>query len=677
MRWELRKILTNRYVLLLLAAALTLNGVLFYNHCTESSAGYTQLQIRQKYEQGIDVAAELEELEQRMWETAADASLITGDVVAEYHLDEAVLERMEEAQGYGQFLREIQAQASARIRSGLSGSAGSGGVRAQERLIALYHGLEGLKPEVSFSGGIEVFDGWCVTDLMVLVFGCSAGLLLLVQERRLGLLMLLRPTRRGHEVLYLRKFGAMTALLLLSFAALYGTNLGISAVVLGLGNLRRPIQSVYGFRACPVPLTVLGYLAYFLGRKLLWAWSGSALFFLLCVRTDRPAVPVLTAAGITGLTLALGSGTNLWLRAASLSRQMDVAGLYQSCLLLNFFGIPVQERLVGLVFSCGVGCGSFTAGLALFCTGRTVPAARRGQGRRTLSHTNLGCHEGYKIWISGGAAALLLLFLAAQWGIYRAFPTRLNEEQQYDRQYSAVLSGRPTDEKEAYLQAEAARFEQIQREIDAVYSQVADEAVAGQAAQSLQRQLRPMAALDRAKEQYEQLQEGQSYVYAAGYERLFGTQGIRDDLRSLALLFLFLSAALSGVFATEEETGVAVLQNTAGATKRVACRKFVWSGLLLVLFLGIAFLPQLMAVRGLYGLDQLGAPAGSLPVFRGVPAWWPIWVLFATTWVIRLLIGAAGVTLVLALSKKTGNTVATLLLSVGFLVLPALIFMLI
>lgn len=678
MRWELRKLLTNRYILLLLSAALLLNGILFYRHCKDDSPGYSQAQIRQKYSQGIDIAAEIEALTERMREAQSpmDERLVTGDIFAERLLDRAVLERMEEAQGYAQFLQDVQAETRARLNSGLLEGAES--VRAQERIIEIYHSLEGLVPEVSFSGGIEVFSGWYVTDLFVLLFGCVSGLVLLTQERGAGLLMLLRPTRRGKVGLYLQKFGAMCVLLLFGFAMLYGTNLAISAAVLGFGNLNRLIQSVYGFRACPIPLTVLGYLICFLGTKLLWAWTVSAVFFFLCSRTGRPAVPIVIAAGLVALALAAKNSNHLWLRASSLMYQSAVERRYQNCLLLTFFGVPVSERMVCLIFSAITGIGSSALGLALFCTGGTVPVSKRGLGRRlscVWRHTSLLSHESYKVFVTSGAAALLLVFLLAQWGIYQSFPTRLSEYEQYYRQYSAVLSGLPTPEKDAYLQEESDRFVQIQMEIERFYAQIEDKMIAEQATRSLRDSLRPIEAFEQAKAQYEQLREGQSYVYGTGYERLFGAHGIHDDFRNLALMFLFLVMALSGMFALEEETGVAVLQTAAGAVRKVTRRKIILAGCLLVLFMLIAFVPQLAAVQRLYGLEQFCASADSVRILNGVPNGWPIWSVFAIQLLVRVLVGVGGTALILALSKKTGNTITTLLLSTAILVLPALIFM--
>lgn len=63
MSWELQKLFGSRFVALLLLGAAILNGVLFYNHCTDDAPGYTLLEMKEKYESQESLEAELELLE--------------------------------------------------------------------------------------------------------------------------------------------------------------------------------------------------------------------------------------------------------------------------------------------------------------------------------------------------------------------------------------------------------------------------------------------------------------------------------------------------------------------------------------------------------------------------------------------------------------------------------------
>ena len=60
MSYELRKILGNRYVMLLLALAVAVNAALFYRRCTEDLGGSTRADVRAEY-------AHLDTLEQEYY----------------------------------------------------------------------------------------------------------------------------------------------------------------------------------------------------------------------------------------------------------------------------------------------------------------------------------------------------------------------------------------------------------------------------------------------------------------------------------------------------------------------------------------------------------------------------------------------------------------------------------
>ena len=49
MSYELRKILGNRYVMLLLALAVAVNAALFYRRCTKDLGGFTRADVRAEY----------------------------------------------------------------------------------------------------------------------------------------------------------------------------------------------------------------------------------------------------------------------------------------------------------------------------------------------------------------------------------------------------------------------------------------------------------------------------------------------------------------------------------------------------------------------------------------------------------------------------------------------------
>lgn len=66
-----------------------------------------------------------------------------------------------------------------------------------------------------------------------------------------GLVNLTRPTRLGRSRAYGRKLMAGAALSTAGFALLYGVNALIAGLLYGFAGLDAPVQSLYGFAACP------------------------------------------------------------------------------------------------------------------------------------------------------------------------------------------------------------------------------------------------------------------------------------------------------------------------------------------------------------------------------------------------------------------------------------------
>lgn len=416
---------------LLLLLAVVANGVLFYLHCIEDLGGYTWSDMAAEYENLDSLEADYEELSALLFsDMEAD---VPEELLHRWRLLKQVSIRTEEARGYGEYLQDLQAETRAKLNSKLF-PANSFTAKSLQKGMEKYRRLEGLELPVDFSGGIEVFLGWNLTDIFLLLFGITAGLLLLTSERRSGLMALLRPTKRGHAGLYMQKFAAMGFLVLLGFGLLYGVNILISAITLGLGDLSRPIQSVSGMQSCPVPLTVLGWLISFFGEKLLWGFAVSALFFLLCCCTDRVESVLLLAAGVGSISLLLHNSSSLWLRCFSISRTALTEETYLGCFYLNFFGIPLRQIFIRPIVVAGIFLLSMFGGLIAFCRTQAVATSRPKVALRlphVTHHTNLFLHEGHKILLTNGALLILVLFLLLQVGIYGNAKTYYGEDEWY------------------------------------------------------------------------------------------------------------------------------------------------------------------------------------------------------------------------------------------------------
>lgn len=682
MRGELRKVLCTRWSAALLAALVALNGVLFYRYCTQPQGDedYTLPQLRAAYARSD---AELQSDYDAQWARLDAAEPLTDEVYDEIYLamslDEAVLTQRETVRSYPDYVRSLCEEAEAKQRSGFFGAPDSFAGRSLRRAAAHYAHLEVLAPEPSFSGGITVLTDWRVTDGICAAGGAMAGLLLLTGEQAAGLLCLVRPTKNGRGALFRRKFAAMVAELAGLFVLTYGGNLAISAAVLGLGDLRRPVQAVIGLQGCPLPLTAGEYLLCVFAGKLLWLLAAETVFFLLCACTDRAALALGSGFAVGALGLAMQKVPVLWLQSLSLTRLALIDAFLKDCVYLNLFGLPVSRFPAALVFCAAVTTGGYAAGRAVFCRKSAVPSVKNRAARLPLpsgAHTGPLRHEGYKLLVRGGLGAALVCLLAVQIVSTRAVKPPSSEREMYYRSYSERLSGPPTAEKGAFLDAENERFAAMHAQLEQAAAQAGgDTFLLEQLTADTERQLRPEDTFREAEAQYRALLPGQSYVYASGYERLFGPVGARETLAYMGLLVFALLLGLSQTMAGETESGVDVLIRTAGAQRAVLRRKLLLCALLLPAALAAAYLPRLIAVAYQYSLPLLTAPAAGLPIFRRMPPWLPLWGVLALAALARLAAAAAAGAGILALSARTKSTVYTLLIGCAVL-LPVMLLIL-
>lgn len=680
MRYELYKLLGDDRLRLLLILVVLGNGLLFYRQCVDDSQGYTLSQVQAKY-QDLDVDelnAQQEELWDRIVRAASpddyeDAALLTGDIYHEYMLNHEILKRAAQTLEYEQYRQGLVGESLLKLKMGLLGDSETFAGRSLLRGAEEYAALEGVAPELQFSSGVELLIQWHFTDVLLLIFAATAGLFLVTYEKGSGLNQLTRPARYGHFRLYRRKYSAMVALLSVGFLLLYGTNGLMIGGLFGYGNLDRAVQSIYGYNGCPLNISLGSFLLVLLLLKYLWALACGTLIFFLCTVTGTAAVAAVLMAASAGVAIWLAGSRLWWLRSISLSQFACIEQFFQGAIYLNLFGKPIQRIPAAILFAVFVMAGSFAAGAVLYCRTPCGSAhGRRFHGRRLLAHrhTSLFCHEWHKFFSMCRGTAVLLLLLMVQIYSYRDFYINNTEYEYYYRNYSLILSGEPTAEKAAYLGGEKERFAEIHRQIEEYTEQYGAYSLDNSEITELQVELQAEEAFRKASSQYEGVTEGQSYLYQTGYERLFNSEGLQDDLVNMAKCFFALILVLSAAFAADKESGVQVLQTTVGRSGTVLRIKGVLTAICIVLAAAIAFLPQYIVVFRSYGGLVLSAQANSAVVLASLPSQWTIGGVFAAIAAIRLILAGVAAGLTAVITAKTGNTVISMIVSLVLVLIP-------
>ena len=545
MTWELRKIGGSGRLCLLLVLAVLCNGVLFALHAAGDSGGYTVSALRQAMAQE-DLPGYVTGLEDRLDRASASGAWTEYDALRrELSAADAALARVRQAEEYPSFRAGLAAESRLKLRMGLfEGFA----ARSLERGAAVYESLADVIPRAAFLGGAEVLLSFHLTDALALLFPLAAGLTLLTHERAAGLVNLTRPTRLGRSRAYGRKLMAGAALSTAGFVLLYGINTLIAGLLYGFAGLDAPVQSLYGFAACPYRMTVGGLLALAAGLKYLWLLCCTALIFLLCDRAANAAAAVGCAAVCGGIAALMAGSTQLWLRNLSLWQLADGQALCREAVYLNLLGSPRDRVLCGAMFLFVLALAAGIVGAALYAQ---TPG---GSGKRVAftwslprpRHTGLAGHELYKALISRCGLWILLAFFAVIALLYGRFTPERSEFEVYYRNYSEFLSGAPSQEKDAYLASEQARFDELNEQLVELGRRYPDSLTFDQEAEPIRNQLHAEDAFHMAQNQYRALRPGQVYLYQTGYQRLLGADALRQDVLELGGAFLAVVLLLFG-----------------------------------------------------------------------------------------------------------------------------------
>ncbi|MDO4811014.1 MAG: hypothetical protein Q3985_03620 [Eubacteriales bacterium] len=675
MKFEIQKLYGNRWVLCLFSIIIILNGLLFRQHCLTYNDEYTLQQVAKAYVFRDSLDIKLNELEAcingagNIYE-----EMISDNIYTEYELLKETAQRVEQATNYSDYIQKLQNENNAKMDLRLF-EENTFEYKSVLKSLSTYQKMEALTLPVAFSGGIERLSDFAITDIFLLLFGCTPAFLIVASEFNSGQILLLRPTKNGRLVLFLRKYGAVVLCILVGAMTLYGTNVLLAKHQLGLMNLSWPVQSVFGFQACPYRLSIREYLLAFFGIKLLWALMFTSLFFAFCAICRRYTNVFVVMVAFIGISGFLQNTPSLWLRTIHLLTGLKTHGLFDSCVFLNFFNIPLPRAVVQsmeMLFATFVFQGT---GAITFCKRSSAPSKRNDLiclHRPSLKSTRLLRHEFYKAFITNGALVLLVGFALLQTILYQNYPVRQDRYEYYYHYYSQILSGSPSAQKDDYIKETSARFEEAHQQLSELLSTLPENGIISPQVQKLQAELQREFSFQMAQLQYSGLKDNMRYVYKSGYEQLWGNEGLCDDLLDTVKLSLILSILLSAIFSADTYYGIDKLQCSAGMKQRVFLYKSIVASTILIVAAIIAYAPQYVAIAVGYGYPELLAPARSLDIFFNINEMWSLQSMLHLRGLAQFLVATSIAAIVICTSRRKTNPMTAVLLAVIVTCVPVL-----
>lgn len=675
---ELKKLLHSKVTVILMILFLAINGFLVWNLPIPGVEPYINIDVthilslyRALPEDGKQALSALEEkrdvFTEAIWNETEPGGYLTEDIYTERLLFQTLIDRIEPVVNYSVILQEIDTNAETLLLTGRY-ETDSFPYQNVVKSGQVYAELQNVQPMILYSGAVELMPGGGITEIIVVLLSLLIALELVFLERERGTLALCKSTGKGYGHLILGKILAGLIWGTVGTIILYGSNLLIGLIRCGSVALSAPIQSVYGMIRSPWKLTIGEYMGLFFAVKILWTGSVMAVAYVgsyVGKKVWQCCGVFLLLGGICFLR------PNSLLNPFSVETSSELFGNYWN---LNIFGSPVSHLaasvwgMVSIIFPGFFG--------AAYLHVKQIPGIFEKNGRRKKnkmsSPTSLIKYEAGKLFLMNGGLYILILLIVVQGFIYSDFSNYIPPQEQLYIHYSRILAGTANAEKDAYLEQEETRFADLYHRLEE-YGQALGQGSLSEDSYSLltggiMQQLESEPVFLRARDQYLRMKEnGLEYVCLTGYNRLLGAEGKKEFLRQSIFLVLGLTAGLSGVFATEHETGMIFLLRTAEMEPDSQKKKRLLAVLYGFAVAVIVYVPQLVAVWVSYGLPGMSAMAVSVPSLglRIGKVWCAMGIYGG-----MLAVIAVGMSLlILILSNFCRNTVHTCLYS-GAILLP-------
>ena len=470
----------------------------------------------------------------------------------------------------------------------------------------IYEAMNNVEPICEQSLGIRMAVKVEITDIIATAIIFYICVTLWQKEKEQGLMPLLRTSYRGRDCLVGCKLMVLVGSIIIMTLILYGTNIIIAAGTYGLGDLERPLASVYEFGTTHWNISVGRFLGCFLFFKIL------ALMFLaflismfFCMLRN-----VLISQFFVLFTMVISYFLYLKIDALSilapvkylgLSGLMKTENIFLGGISINLLSNPVQFRfcffaiiILGLLM-CLIGIFVFATRYEEGMQSRINIKDFRCIGRYNCRHTSIFLHEMYKVLVKQKVLVLLLVFIVIQ--LYRSKPVEViyyNVEEYYERFYLEQLQGPVTEEKILFIESEAEYLKTYQDE---------------------DRKER-REAFDKIKERYVYIQknEGAYFIYEGGLKELTGYY-ISNDIIPAILVMAVLSLMMPNFMAPDYQNGIyKLLFVTKHGKRKCIWIKYIFSIALTMIIFILIYVADFVRNNLSYKipLEYYGYPVNSI-----------------------------------------------------------------
>lgn len=603
--------------------------------------------------------------------------------------------------GYGDWLNTIQKNKDNMLSFPIFNDPDSFSGQNIIKTAEEFEKLQGVDLTLGADGAIDALLSFTLTDyflfLILLLFGIS-----FLEERKKGLWSVVHAAPNGRLRLAVQRTAILFGISVCGVLLLYGINLVIGfSLYGGINDLGRTLQSVETLGKLPMLGTAGSFLICYFLLRIVAAFFVGLLLWLLLIAVNNVKYTIIVAAGVLVTEYSLytflpvQSALN-GLKYFNLFTYISLSNLYTNYLNIDLFGYPLgirsisQLALLPLCLLLAVIC------ILIHC--RKKPAAgkdllgRVAYGINTVTDTGLrhlrlfGMELHKTLWIQKGVVIMALFVYCAVGLSFTADVSISNPAEKAAQQYTTQLEGEITEET-------LARIDAIETELDQTIADYEGAKLAYEKGEIAVNQLNLYAynagvagtnkeGLRTVRSWIEELlqlgvEKGFTpwLIEQTPFEKVYGSAAQSNQHRAAVVTVLALTLLLAGSMSYERQSGMTFL---LGATPRgrgaLLIRKILVAALAATAVWAIVYGMELYALISSFSIQTWNVPAQNIsmitqfPVLCSIKGWLVILYLY------RLLALFCGAILVLLVSSCIKRVEIAYIAGCGIMLIPSLLY---
>ena len=598
MFFELRKLLKNRWLLMISLLLIITSSFMFVQSMYISPEGNDYRIIRNFYDHP-----------ESFLETHESVPTLYSNVETE------TLNRMNGQMNHSQNIKQLIRENALKMQLGITKS-NYETVSIQKSLTAFCK-VQNLTVPVRFYGGTEkILSSWYSSSIAILT-SLLCCFILFLQEKKEPVQFLINATQNGSQKLYRNKCLATSVFVICIFLLMQLIEFGTASIMLGTGHFSDPVQGLYDMWLFPFHVNILEWIILSITLKCILLSSFTFFFILLSSLSQKEWQFFFLIGLFLLVSVSTYNSSSVMIRALNPFRQIRIQEWMSSVIYLNICSIPVNRFWIILGTALCIQCIVFYRGFSF--SKNTVLKTQSINTRHSRNRMKgiLAWNEIKKYWIVQGGILTLLIMLCLQVPIMKNFRLQLTQPEMFYSKYAQILTGEKNPDKENYLEQEQAFLSQD---------------ITGEL---YQRKL----GFEMAVQQYNVLQENDIFANRLSYIWLKSHTGIKTILFFIFMMLLGICYPVSTAYGIEQESRMVVLYNSTDKKNTVYKRKHICIFIHIMFMWMICLFPVYYKVANIYGFYNLTVKAGRLPyvVFLALTFSLEIGTALLYVWIIKTL----------------------------------------